>query len=83
MKTVYVKVQLKPTGVLPSKPISSTVPKGRGKQGKIVPGHPGDVPAPVFAVRTVQAEDLGHACRAAEAMPDVLACVETSYKSIS
>ena len=83
MKTVYVKVQLKPTGVLPSKPITTVIPKNRKQPVKVAPGHPGDVPAPVFAVRTVQAEDLGHECRAAEAMPDVLACIETSYKSIS
>lgn len=83
MKTVYVKVQLRPVGALLSKPLTTVAPKNPKKPVKVAPSHPGHTPDPVFAVRTVQAEDLGHACRAAEAMPDVLACIETSYKSIS
>lgn len=81
MRTIYVKVLLKP----PVQLAPPAWPPTRLAKGKPMPPRPADpAPAPpVYEVRTVQAEDLGHACRAAEAMQDVLAVITTSLKPIS
>lgn len=85
MQTFYIRVKLKAPATQPS---TAPVPTSRKVKGKVVksPGVAGaNVPLHTHdvVVRTVQAEDLGHACRAGEAQLDVLAVLETSAEPLT
>ena len=81
MRNIYVQVRIKPPAPVPARPITTTT-TGTGKKAKtvVVPGHPGSFAAEhSLEWRTVTADTLGDACRKAEAMPDVLAVVATTF----
>lgn len=81
MRNIYVQVRLKPPPQKPARPISVTSSgTGKNKKSIVVPGHPGTFAAEhSLEWRTVTADTLGDACRKAEAMPDVLAVVATTF----